>query len=251
MTSERNRMDQTMNTQTSALTDITIRHVLRAVLDTLPVDPQRDPEDERAMREATAEAIAALAPRDATEALFAGRAVAAHHAAMECFRRAAQPDVSDDLGMRLLGRAAALSRLAMQTIAALEQRQATARSARSAAAATAAPTADARPAAAAVDSRRQHSMPSERPPASDQSPPDPQDPQRDPQRDFQQDPMHQVAAHPAGTQAAARPEAPPAAAPAGRSAMGPAAQVPAVGLADPLAAGSGGQYLMPSENRGS
>ena len=53
--------------------------------------------------------LAALQPRDAIEAALAARAVVAHHAAMECFRRAALAEVSDLLMGRLFAKAMALS----------------------------------------------------------------------------------------------------------------------------------------------
>jgi hypothetical protein len=134
------------------LTDAALRHTLSSTLDTLPVDPRLSLDDLRTAREAAAAQLATLAPRNATEAMFASQAVAAHHAAMECFRRAAAPDVSDETGMRLLSRAAALSRLAAAMIQALEQRQAKTTAA-------GAPASQATPAA---EMWRQQPMPSER-----------------------------------------------------------------------------------------
>jgi hypothetical protein len=116
-----------MTAQPPSLNDSTILRILSATLDTLPVDP--NPEVARAQREAATAALAALRPRDAVEAMFAAQAVAAHYAAMECFGRAAQPEVSDQVGMRLLGTAVALSRLAADQVRALERRQATTRGA--------------------------------------------------------------------------------------------------------------------------
>jgi hypothetical protein len=134
----------------------TFRSMLDATLATLTLDPTRNVEDLKTEREAATAELAALQPRDATDAAFAARAVATHHAAMECFRRAAVPGLSDDVAMRLLNRAAALSRLSMQTVQLLEQRTGVVRGARAAAAVN--------PVAAAAAARGgQQPMPSERP----------------------------------------------------------------------------------------
>jgi hypothetical protein len=102
----------------------TIRFMLDSTLAALTLDPKRDPEDLRNEREAAAAMLTALAPRDALQAALAARAVSAHHAAMECFRRGALPEVPDVVMTRLLASGAALSRLSLQMIKALEQRKA-------------------------------------------------------------------------------------------------------------------------------
>ena len=54
----------------------------------------------------------AYQPQDAIEAMAAARAVTAHHAAMDNFRRAAQPGVSDAVVVRLRSGALAAGRSA-------------------------------------------------------------------------------------------------------------------------------------------
>jgi hypothetical protein len=103
-------------TDKSSKFDIFLQHILASTLDALPVAPNLSPEDQQAQREAAAAQLAALQPQDAIAAMRAARAVAAHHAAMECFRRAALPEVSDVMAMRLQDTAAALSRLALEAV---------------------------------------------------------------------------------------------------------------------------------------
>jgi hypothetical protein len=108
-------------------TDASIRQVLDAALDTLPLDPKLAPDLGMIEREAAVAAVVALDPQDATEAMFASRAVIAHFAAMVCFRCDAQPELSDSKMMRFLGKALALSNLATEMHDALKQRQVQAR----------------------------------------------------------------------------------------------------------------------------
>jgi hypothetical protein len=52
----------------------------------------------------------AFEPRNAIEAVLAARAVAAHHASMDAYTRAAEPDISDEKCIRLRNSAIAVSR---------------------------------------------------------------------------------------------------------------------------------------------
>jgi hypothetical protein len=63
--------------------------------------------------------LAALAPRNAAEAMLAAQAVSLHDASMDCYRRAAAPGLSDAAAMRILGRALALSRMSLRMSEAL------------------------------------------------------------------------------------------------------------------------------------
>jgi hypothetical protein len=110
--------------------DAPFTHMLNSTIDTLSTDPTRSPEEINTQQQAAAMALGALDPEDAVDTLSAARAVASHYAAMECFRRAARPGVSDEMASRLLARAASLSRLTAQTIQALEWRKAMARKSR-------------------------------------------------------------------------------------------------------------------------
>jgi hypothetical protein len=58
------------------------------------------------------------------EAMLAARIVSAHDAAMECFRRAVQPDVDDSAALRLRDKAIFLANLATRTLRELRRCQA-------------------------------------------------------------------------------------------------------------------------------
>jgi hypothetical protein len=65
----------------------------------------------------------AYEPRDAIEAMAAARAVAAHHAAMDNFNRAAQPGVSDATVVRLRSSALAAARSVEAMLRARDKRR--------------------------------------------------------------------------------------------------------------------------------
>ncbi len=65
----------------------------------------------------------AFQPRDAIEAMAAARAVAAHHAAMDSFTRAAQPGVSDEKVIRLRANALAAGRTVEAALRARDKRR--------------------------------------------------------------------------------------------------------------------------------
>ena len=65
----------------------------------------------------------AFQPRDAIEAMAAARAVAAHHAAMDSFTRAAQPGVSDEKVIRLRANALAAGRSVEAALRARDKRR--------------------------------------------------------------------------------------------------------------------------------
>jgi hypothetical protein len=58
------------------------------------------------------------------EAMLAARIVSAHHAAMDCFRRAARHDIDDNAALRLQGKALSLANLALRTLRELRKCQA-------------------------------------------------------------------------------------------------------------------------------
>jgi hypothetical protein len=103
-----------------ATTDVTLATIFAA----LRFDPDRTPAQHQTQREAAAEMIATLQPRDPVEASYATRAVAAHFGSVECFRRAALPDTPDNVALRLFGRAESLSRMSTEMVRMLRQRQA-------------------------------------------------------------------------------------------------------------------------------
>lgn len=95
----------------------------RSTLGSLPMAPNATDDEKRQLRQAAVAALASLGARDAQEAMLATRIVTAHYAAMECFRRAAQPDLSDNMMLRLQTRATALSNLASRTKRELQKMQ--------------------------------------------------------------------------------------------------------------------------------
>ena len=98
-----------------------LQFALNSVLASLTLDPGRDVEALKTEREAAAAMLADLNPRDAIQAAFAARAVIMHHAAAECFRRAALPGAPDAMVNRLMATGAALSRQSAQLIQAMKQ----------------------------------------------------------------------------------------------------------------------------------
>jgi hypothetical protein len=96
-----------------------LQFALNGVLASLSVDSNRGVEDLKTEREAAAAMLADLNPRDAIQAACAARAVTMHHAAMECFRRAALPGMPDALARRLMATGATLSRQSEQLIQAI------------------------------------------------------------------------------------------------------------------------------------
>jgi hypothetical protein len=103
-----------MTTNAFALSFPAARCLVTSTLDSLSVSPLRTEADREVRHQAALEALAVLQPRNAAEAMLAAQAVSAHHASMDCFHRAAAPGVPDNLAMRILGRALALSRMALQ-----------------------------------------------------------------------------------------------------------------------------------------
>ena len=81
-------MTSAIPSQPAKLDPAILADMLRATIAALPVDPDASPEATDAHRQAALIAVTSLRPRDAMEAMLAVRIVSAHHAAMECFRRA-------------------------------------------------------------------------------------------------------------------------------------------------------------------
>jgi hypothetical protein len=123
-----------MSTQPPSIDMPSVADMLTSVFATLPGEPQRNADEVTHAQQAAAATLVALMPADALEAEMAVRIVAAHFAAMDCFRRAALPEVPDAMAIRLRGNAMGLSRMAERMTAALERRQGTDRAALSPAA---------------------------------------------------------------------------------------------------------------------
>ena len=108
----------------TGLPEATIHTMLRETLSALPLDPNMNDEDRAMLKESVALTLATLGPRDAAEAMLAQRIVVAHHSAMECLRRAAQPDVSNAEMLKLHAKHVTQSNLSARLQRELRQIQA-------------------------------------------------------------------------------------------------------------------------------
>jgi hypothetical protein len=72
---------------------------------------------------AAAAALAAFKPADEIEGMIAGQAVALHHAAMECFRRAILPDQHPEAASKLRRDGANLARGMTDMLEALDRKR--------------------------------------------------------------------------------------------------------------------------------
>jgi len=102
---------QTPTAARLTLDPATTHATLATIFGALRRDPERSPAQLQVQRDAGATLISALRPRDPVEAAYTARAAAAHHASMECFRRAILPDTPDNAATRWHGKAIALSRM--------------------------------------------------------------------------------------------------------------------------------------------
>ena len=98
--------------------------MLAAALESLQVSPNEDPAHLHIRESAACTALQSLRARDPVELMFAAHAVAAHHATMECFRRAMRATDNADAASRMHRSAALLSRMMADTVKGLEARQA-------------------------------------------------------------------------------------------------------------------------------
>jgi hypothetical protein len=100
-----------------------LRHTITAVLTALPLDPNGTPEEHAAHRHAAVAIVSALQPTDAIQHLFAAQTAAAHFATMDCFRRNADPDQTDDGSRRLLHLANGLARMVIRSLDRVKRHQ--------------------------------------------------------------------------------------------------------------------------------
>lgn len=98
-------------------------HLLAAVASTLWFPEGTPPEAQGASVTAALAAVHSFAPRDAVEGMMAGQAVALHHAAMECFRRAMLPGQPGEAADKLRRQAANLSRAMVDMAEAIDRRR--------------------------------------------------------------------------------------------------------------------------------
>ena len=99
------------------------RHLLSAVGSTLWFPEGTPPEQIVATTAAALSAVQGFAPRDPAEGMMAAQAVALHHAAMECFRRAMIPGQSFEVADRLRRQGANLSRAMVDMAEAIDRRR--------------------------------------------------------------------------------------------------------------------------------
>ena len=96
-----------------------MQNIVRSLAETLWI-PEGMTDAEMTIRAGAAfTAWAAFAPSDPVEQMLAVQAVGAHHAAMECFRRAMMPEVGPDITDRLRTSAARMGRMMRDTLKAL------------------------------------------------------------------------------------------------------------------------------------
>jgi hypothetical protein len=95
-------------------------HAMMAAL----ASPEQEPDQCRRRRKAAAViALRSLDAREPVEAMLATHVVLAHHAAIRCYRRAAQDDLPPAIASRLFGNAANLSRTMTGVLRNLHERQ--------------------------------------------------------------------------------------------------------------------------------
>ncbi len=98
--------------------------MIASTLAALPHAADASPAEVESLREAARAALLSLRPRDPIEAGLAAQAIAAHHAAMACFRAAARPETPDAIVLRCQGRAVAFSHLFASALRRLQVLQA-------------------------------------------------------------------------------------------------------------------------------
>jgi hypothetical protein len=99
------------------------RHLLSTVGSTLWFPEGTPPEQIVAATAAALSAVQGFAPRDPVEGMMAAQAVALHHAAMECFRRAMIPGQSFEVADRLRRQGANLSRAMVDMAEGIDRRR--------------------------------------------------------------------------------------------------------------------------------
>ena len=98
--------------------------IVRAALDAIPHQPDAPAEEIEAKRRTAYDMIGMLRPRDLFEAMLAGRIVAGEFHIIDAMRRAAEPDLAPNLGLRFRASANATTRMVAAARADLTRRQA-------------------------------------------------------------------------------------------------------------------------------
>lgn len=99
------------------------RHLLSAVGSTLWFPEGTPPEQIVTATAAALSAVGGFGPRDPVESMMAAQAVALHHAAMECFRRAMIPGQSFEVADKLRRQGANLSRAMVDMAEGIDRRR--------------------------------------------------------------------------------------------------------------------------------
>jgi hypothetical protein len=97
--------------------------LLKSVGAALLLPANTSPEARKSAITGALAAVHAFGPKDAVEGMLAAQAVALHHAAMECFRRAMIPDQPGEAAARLRRDAANLSRAMADMAEAIDRRR--------------------------------------------------------------------------------------------------------------------------------
>ena len=96
---------------------------MELLCDTMRMRENEDPARQLARREATIATVLSLRARDPVDMMFATHAIASHHAAMECLRRAMRSPNNPEVAARMQTNAIALSRHAANTVDGLARRK--------------------------------------------------------------------------------------------------------------------------------
>ncbi|HEX5328494.1 MAG TPA: hypothetical protein VFW75_17700 [Acetobacteraceae bacterium] len=117
-------MPQPVPPATPALDPAFLELLLDSLAETLP-RAEPDTEQARAARRQAARlALEAMHPAEPLAAMLAAQAIAAHHAIMDGFRRAMQPELPPAVAARLRANATSLARMMQVTLRTLQARQA-------------------------------------------------------------------------------------------------------------------------------
>jgi len=97
--------------------------LMEMMFETMRLRPNEDASRQDTRRKAAVTALAALQAHGPVDMMFAAHAVASHHAAMECFRRAMLAVNDPDAASRMQRSGIMLSRMMAQTVKDLSGRQ--------------------------------------------------------------------------------------------------------------------------------
>jgi hypothetical protein len=100
-----------------------LKVMLAMVLANVPEDPEAGSAEQQAVALTASQALGALQPRGAFQAMQAASVVSAWFGSMDLFRRAALPAVDDEQALKLRLGARELLRVKLECLAALERRQ--------------------------------------------------------------------------------------------------------------------------------